>query len=61
MRTWKQAEEAGKNVGFQLLQSRDVALASLGAVGMWCVARSNAACRCRLPCPPYHCPRQDLP
>lgn len=35
MRTWKQAEEAGAAVGFRLLDSRDVALASQGAVLPW--------------------------
>ena len=36
MRSWKQAEEAGKAVGFKLLESRDVAQASKGAVQPWC-------------------------
>lgn len=35
MRTWKQAEEAGKAVGFRLLDSRDVAEASAAAVKPW--------------------------
>lgn len=35
MRTWKQAEEAGKAVGFNLLESRDVAQASAAAVQPW--------------------------
>lgn len=35
MRTWKQAEEAGKAVGFRLLESRDVAQASRKAVQPW--------------------------
>lgn len=38
MRTWKQAEEAGRAVGFKLLESRDVALASPAAVKPWCAA-----------------------
>ena len=35
MRTWEQAEKAGQSVGFKLLDSRDVAVASAGAVQPW--------------------------
>lgn len=35
MRSWKQAEEAGRAVGFRLLESRDVAQASHKAVQPW--------------------------
>ena len=36
MRTYKEAEEAGKHVGFELLISSDIAAAS-PAAGPWCV------------------------
>lgn len=35
MRTWKQAEEAGKAVGFRLLSSRDIAAAPASEVSAW--------------------------
>ncbi len=36
MRTYKEAEQAGKHVGFELLNSIDIAVASPVA-GPWCV------------------------
>lgn len=35
LRTWKQAEEAGKNVGFKLLKSRDLAVKADGSLTPW--------------------------
>jgi len=34
MRTWKEAEDAGKKVGFELVQSIDLATASI-VCGPW--------------------------
>ena len=34
MRTWKEAEEAGKKVGFELVTSIDLAIASI-VTGPW--------------------------
>lgn len=34
MRTWKEAEEAGKNVGFELVWSQDLAVSSV-VCGPW--------------------------
>jgi len=35
LRTWKEAEEAGKNVGFTLLKSRDLAIKADGSLTPW--------------------------
>lgn len=35
MRTWKQAEQAGKKVGFKLLKSRDLAIKPDGSITAW--------------------------
>ena len=35
MRTWKEAEDAGKKVGFELVSSIDLAVAS-SVCGPWC-------------------------
>eukprot|EP00890_Picochlorum_soloecismus_P003349 jgi/Picsp_1/4014/NSC_01526-R1_protein len=35
LRTWKQAEEAGKTVGFKLLKSRDLAVKADGSLTPW--------------------------
>ena len=37
MRTWQEAEQAGKSVGFKLVHSRDLAEDSKGANGPWLV------------------------
>lgn len=35
LRSWKQAEEAGKNVGFKLLKSRNLAVKADGSLTPW--------------------------
>lgn len=48
MRTWKEAEQAGKNVGFELVMSVDLATASIVA-GPWCAAcEADALCNVAL-------------
>ena len=46
MRTYTQCEDAGKNVGFQLVESRDLAVAS-DPCGPWCVPHLPAHIACR--------------
>ena len=54
MRTYKEAEQAGKTVGFELVRSIDIATASPVVQAPWCEVDSPLICNARCPAELVH-------